>query len=82
MSISTNSACATAYEVCFRSLFRDGLEMCFQCDEKGRVCLDELSERALQNYLFARALIGRDFAWPEVRPATPIRAPGRSSRFC
>ncbi len=56
------------YEVRFRSLFR-GPSLSFPCDEKGRVEIDDLSDRARENYLYARAVIGREFAYPEVRPA-------------
>jgi hypothetical protein len=28
--------------------------------------MDSLSERALNNYLLARALMGRDYGWPSV----------------
>ena len=31
---------------------------------------DELSERARCNYLYARAVVGREFAFPEVIPAS------------
>ncbi len=43
--------------------------MTFPCDAQGHVALDRLSERARQNYLFARAMIGRDFAWPRIQCA-------------
>jgi hypothetical protein len=32
------------------------------------VPLDQLSERARCNYLYARAVVGREFAVPEVLP--------------
>jgi hypothetical protein len=31
------------------------------------VQMDSLSERALNNYLLARALTGRDYGWPSVQ---------------
>mgnify|MGYP002260649805 CR=1 FL=1 len=34
----------------------------------GRVTLDALSERARANYLYARAVVGREFATPRVVP--------------
>jgi len=40
----------------------------FPCDERGRVVLDDLSERARRNYLYARAVVGREFATPAVVP--------------
>jgi hypothetical protein len=48
----------------FASLFQQGRAMVFPCDDKGRVELDELSERARCNYLFARAMVGREYAVP------------------
>ena len=54
----------------FASLFENGHGWSFPCDASGRVDLDSLSERARDNYFFARALIGRDLAWPTVQPST------------
>lgn len=58
-----------AYEVLFQSLFHEGRALCFPCDEQGHVSMDSLSERARQNYLYARAVIGREYAYPKVRAA-------------
>lgn len=58
----------TGYELRFQSLFREGRGMSFPCDDGGHVPLDSLSERARNNYLYARAVIGREFAFPVVRP--------------
>ncbi|MEO5698132.1 MAG: hypothetical protein ABIQ60_13475 [Burkholderiaceae bacterium] len=55
------------YEVLFQSLFHPGRALCFPCDEHGQVNLDSLSDRARENYLFARAVIGREFAHPAIR---------------
>ena len=55
-----------AYEVRFDSLFRQGRALCFPCDAQGHVNIDQLSERARTNYLFARAMIGREFCYPSV----------------
>ncbi|WP_238455765.1 hypothetical protein [Azohydromonas lata] len=55
------------FELRFPSLFRDGYALVFPCDADGRVDVDALSEPAKANYLFARAMIGREFAWPVVR---------------
>ena len=57
---------ATQYELCFRSLFASGRGYAFPCDCQGHVDLDQLSDRARNNYLFARAVVGRDLAAPEV----------------
>ena len=54
------------YELRFESLFQAGRALAFPCDSQGGVTLDALSERALRNYLFARAVVGREFASPIV----------------
>ena len=55
-----------SFELRFRSLFQEGRALTFTCDADGRIDLDRLSDRARQSYLYARALVGRDFAQPEV----------------
>jgi hypothetical protein len=57
-----------SHEIRFQSLFNEGRALCFPCDEQGHVPLDALSERARDNYLYARAVVGREFAYPLVRP--------------
>lgn len=57
---------ATGYELNFQSLFHEGRALAFPCDASGQVNLDALSERARCNYFYARSVIGRDFAHPEV----------------
>lgn len=52
----------------FQSLFHQGRAMVFPCDAQGRVDLDGLSERARENYFYARAVIGFEFAEPTVLP--------------
>ena len=58
----------TAFEIRFQSLHRPGCAFAFPCDAQGRIDLDAVSERARENYFFARAMVGRDYAWPQVRP--------------
>lgn len=60
---------SAAYELRFRSLFNEGRALTFPCDAQGRVELDALSDRARQNYLYARAVVGREFATPAVLPS-------------
>lgn len=52
------------YEVRFESLFDPGKGFTFPCDAHGVVDLDTLSERARNNYFYARAVVGREFASP------------------
>jgi len=48
----------------FTSLFHPGKAIVVPCDEQGRVDLDQLPERMLIAYLGARALVGREYAYP------------------
>jgi hypothetical protein len=58
-----------AYELRFNALFTDRRSYSFPCDARGRVDMDSLSERALNNYLYARAMMGLEVSWPDVRPS-------------
>ena len=58
-----------AHELCFSSLYHPGRGIAVPCDESGRVDLDLLSERQRIAYLGARAMIGREYLYPTVRPA-------------
>ena len=57
------------FELRFRSLFREGRALAFPCDAGGHVYLDALSERARANYLYARVVVGREYAPPAVLPS-------------
>jgi hypothetical protein len=65
---AVDQAATDGFELRFRSLFDSGRALVFACDAQGRIDLDRLSERARERYLYARALVGRDFATPEVLP--------------
>ncbi len=56
------------YQLRYESLFNPGRALAFPCDECGHVEMDTLSERAKRNYLYARAVVGREFALPAVVP--------------
>ena len=60
-------ATSTWYELRFQSLFDGGRGLTFPCDAQGHVDIDAMSERARLNYLYARTVIGREFATPTVR---------------
>ena len=60
----------SGFEIRFQSLFHEGRALSFPCDAAGRVHMDALSDRARQNYLYARAVVGREFASPTVVPST------------
>jgi len=59
---------ATHY-LMFAGLFLTPRTVCFPCDAQGHVHLDGLTPRALDNYLFARSTIGRDYEVPVVVPS-------------
>lgn len=52
------------FQLCYRSLFHSGRGFFFPCDAQGKVDLDTMSERSRNNYLFARAMVGRELAVP------------------
>jgi hypothetical protein len=54
------------FQLRFHSLFASGRGFAFPCDHQGHVDLDGMSERARNNYFFARAMVGRDLACPAV----------------
>jgi len=60
----------TRFELRFQSLFDSGRGYAFPCDPKGQVDLDLLSDRARNNYLYARAMVGRELSVPAVRPSS------------
>jgi hypothetical protein len=51
------SAMTSTHEIRYQSLFDPGRAMTFACDSEGYVPRDTLSDRALANYLFARAAV-------------------------
>lgn len=65
----SHAAHGARFELRFRSLFNEGRGLAFPCDAGGQVDLDALSERGRNNYLFARAMVGREFATPDIRLA-------------
>lgn len=62
------STVSNGFELRFQSLFSEGRALAFPCDGQGHVALDALSERARLNYLYARAVVGREYAVPTVQP--------------
>jgi hypothetical protein len=59
----------THFELRFQSLKESSRSFAFPCDPQGLVDMDQLSERSRNNYLYARAMVGRELAVPAVRPA-------------
>lgn len=64
------SPASNAYELRFNPLFADRRAFSFPCDATGQVDMDSLSERARNNYLYARAMMGLEVSWPDVRAST------------
>jgi len=62
-----SSASTAAFELHFPSLSLSTPPLSFPCDAGGAVWVDTLSERARENYFFARALMGRDYGMPTVQ---------------
>ena len=58
------------FELRFQSLNDPSRGFAFPCDPRGLVNLDQLSDRTRNNYLYARAMVGRELAVPAVRPAS------------
>lgn len=52
----------------FESLLGARRALSFPCDAGGHVDMDRLGERALCDYLYARAVVGCEFRPPRVRP--------------
>jgi len=65
--MQTDDGSARGFELRFDDLFVAGRGFAFPCDAQGRVDLDALSDHARENYLYARALVGRVTALPVVR---------------
>lgn len=65
MSFEAKSA-GTAFQLRFHSLVGEANEFSCACDAAGHVVMDEMSERARSSYLFARAMVGRLYAPPEI----------------
>jgi hypothetical protein len=57
------------FQLCFRPLSDGGTGYAFPCDQRGQVDLDRLSERLRNSYFYARAMMGRELAFPAVEPA-------------
>jgi hypothetical protein len=62
----TDSSSAACYQIRFEPLQTAARALTFRCDVHGHVELDALGETARIEYLFARALVGRDFARPSI----------------
>jgi hypothetical protein len=64
----TDHSTLTGYQLRFLPLAAGGRAYAFPCDANGQVDLDQLSERARNDYLFARGMIGWTVEAPAVQP--------------
>jgi len=62
--ITTVPLNAPTFQVRFVSLYSQGRALAFPCDAQGHVDMDALTEHARDNYLIARAMVGRDYSAP------------------
>jgi len=58
---------SNGYELRFQPLSGSHRAFAFPCDAVGHVDMDSLSEPMFNNYLYARAMMGLELAWPQVR---------------
>lgn len=65
-AICTPTRPALHFQLRFASLVERARALAFTCDAGGRVDLNALDDRARNDYLYARAMVGREFAWPVV----------------
>jgi hypothetical protein len=56
----------SSFEIRFQSLFKEGRALAFPCDRQGHVDLDKVDQRLRNSYFFARAMTGREYAFPVV----------------
>lgn len=65
--VTASNGVPISHELLFASLFHPGRGIVVPCDPSGRVDLNSLSERLKNAYLGARALVGREYAFPTVQ---------------
>ena len=61
---------AKGFVLLFASLMRQGCGIAVPCDSEGHVDMDHMPERMRLSYLGARAMIGREYAFPVVEPCS------------
>jgi hypothetical protein len=62
------SQASTGWELRFDPLSAHSRGFVFPCDARGQVDMGALSRQAFNNYLYARAMMGREVTWPNVHP--------------
>jgi hypothetical protein len=69
--MKASCSCQDGFELCFQSLQDPQQEKSFPCDEGGHVDMDRLEQCVLHEYLYARAVVGKEFCRPSVRRRPP-----------
>lgn len=67
MNASLPSRDDRSHQLRFGALSDGGRSLVFPCDARGQVDIDSLSDRARNDYFFARTLVGGEFAKPCVQ---------------
>ena len=57
-----------SHEIRYESLHGAGRSLSFPCNAEGQVPLDSLTDTVREDYLYARAVVGREYAFPAVFP--------------
>lgn len=65
-SLPTGNGCRSSFQLHFQPLVDTRPAYVFPCDGAGQVDLDALGARSLNDYLYARAVVGCEFARPKV----------------
>jgi hypothetical protein len=73
ISLAIPSTVNGGYELLFRSLFVEGKALAFPCDAAGHVNIDSLSDAARDNYLYARAVVGREYFFPALQSSDRLQ---------
>ena len=63
-----------SFQLRYDSLHQAGHCLAFPCDEDGDIDIDALPERARNNYFAARAMLGREFAYPVIEVVEALQA--------
>jgi hypothetical protein len=74
MSASAADCDDVTYELRFESLINPGHVYSLACDAEGRVDMNGLSARERDRYLYARAVIGREFSAPRIQRCPSSRS--------
>lgn len=75
LTLTESRISAAAFELRYAAAGAGCTSYAFPCDAQGHVDLDALSPHDRTEYLFARAMAGREVAWPVVVPVHADSSP-------